>query len=743
MKKKVIALALILIMVSSVFVGCSLFEKNAERDYHQVVAEINYTTDNSGTLSTVVYKGELLSLVETYGPAYISYYGMTADAVVEYFYNNLTQQKLVVLYAQEYLYDNNLLPQDFKSEFSSLGAWNDYKAKNGESAAYKKFLTIDEYRYCIEQANKDFDESWNDLITELEKESDKNEGNTGEIGSGDTEEEVDDEDLLEARTQKEEEEETEEEAEYEKNDAITTEQEMIKYFAELYGIEVGENVDSVYFFNYVNELIKKEQGTDKDNMQSALKSLKDSLAKQYMDYDYFLVQQMQSYILEKYQDAIGDNLDAQKVSDNVTIKYNKQVATDTKAYLEMEDYATALGNNTNSYAAPSKDYIQVRSILLSFSESQKEAITQLGKIYANNEDFVKQLRDSIATGILGEGVDKDMVELYAKLGINVNVSNPDYDADEDKLSNAYTDASVEGKDNLYANPAVDYLTILYAMAEDIQAKVDLAMDYAEANNMSDMQKYLIKEYASRQAFDDWMYLVNDDSGMFTTDNYVITPDGQASDYVAEYTVLGRELANAGVGAMAVTNHGSEASKGTANYAGTTEILKKANGEYTIYKQAGVTSSVGEFEDEISADIYTMVTASGAEISFIVNEYGIHVIMVTGKPMDDNKGTILEQEATNDDGEAQTMFVKDRDYLYSYEVEIKYATNEDGTENKSVIESITVESETIGEYLDESTKNEMSTDVSTLQQLGLFGDDTITTKVDKIYEEILERAKELA
>ena len=158
MKKKVIVLLLILVMVSSFFVGCDLFTKDGDRDYHQVVATINYDTKDSGVISSVLYKGELLSYVQNYGAAYISYYGMTAEEVVEYFYDSLTKQKLIVLYAQEYLYKNDAVPSSFKSEFSSLGAWETFKSKNGEVEAYKKFLTIDEYRYCIEQTNKQFED---------------------------------------------------------------------------------------------------------------------------------------------------------------------------------------------------------------------------------------------------------------------------------------------------------------------------------------------------------------------------------------------------------------------------------------------------------------------------------------------------------------------------------------------------------------------------------------------------------
>lgn len=744
MKKKVIVLLLILVMVSSVFVGCDLFTKDGNRDYHQVVATINYDTGDSGVISSVLYKGEVLTYVQAYGAAYMAYQGMTPEAVVEYFYDNLTKQKLVILYAQEYLYDTNAVPAAFKTEFSSLGAWNAYKAKNGEAAAYKKFLTLDEYRYCIEQANAQFQESWNNNISELEKENDKNE-NTGKDESTDENTDTsEDKDLLEARQQKSETT-TEENTEYKENADISSDKAMIEYFEKLYGIDLGENVDSAYFFNYVNELIKKEiNNKDKyDNMKAALKTLRDSLEDQYMDYDYFLVQQMQTYIVDKYQKQIGDELDAEKVNANVQIKYDKQTVNDIEKYISSSDYKTALDSNTYVYAAPSKDYLQVKSILLSFSDKQLTGIEQIQKIFAQNEDLAREYRDAIATGFVGN-LDKETIELYAKLGINVNVSNPDYKADEDELKNAYTDASIEGKDNVYANPAVSYLTVLYAMAEDIQAKVDMAVKYAQDNNMSALEQYLVKEYASQQAFNDWIYLVNDDSGMFSSDSYLVTPEGEATSYVEEYTVLARALTGAGVGAMAINDYSVDATSetGSASYKGSTEILKSANGAYTIYKKT-LESSVGEGEDKLSADVYTMVTANNAEISFIVNEYGIHIVMLTGKPVDENKGTLTTQIKQDKDGEDVTMYVKGEDYVYSYEVTVEYAKDEDGNEDRSKIEKITVETTTIKENNEKLAKNEMSSDVSTLQQLGLFSNDTYTTKEDKVYKQIVEVAQNLS
>lgn len=747
MKKKIVALILMVALISTFFVGCSLFETDANRDYHQIVANVSYNTQNSGTLTAVVYKGEVKTQVNMYGSYFIQSYGWSADDVVEYCYNNVARQKLLLLYAQEYLYLNKLIPDGFG--FDSLGAWNDFKNKDVKNhvEAYAKFLTVDELRHCIEQVNKQFDESWQDLIEEREKELAKNDGSDGETSSGEEEEEVKDSDLLTAREQKSQADDEEEEDEYELNEAIKTEKDIVKYFADKYEVAIDDSsLSNAYFFNYVNSLIRKENNDKAKIMRTALSELRKNIENQYMDYEYFLVQQMQNQINTKYTDHVG-TLD--KVIDEVNkdfdARYNSLVSDALNTYNDKDNsaYNTAVGNQTFVYAAPSKDYLQVKSILLSFTDAQKNAITKLAELNSSNEDITKILRDAYATGVVPTEYEDLALEVFADLGIKVNVSNPDYDSENDKLVDAYTDASIEDKENVYANPSVDYLTVLSAMANDIKAKVDRALDWAGANNMSEIEKYLVKQNASKEAFNDWINLVNDDSGMVSSDVYSVTPDGESTSYVEEYTVLARALSNAGIGAMAIKDYDtSNSSTGNIEYAGTTEILKGGNGAYTLYKQ-NMTSSVGEFKDELSADVYTLVTASGAEISFIVNEFGIHIVMLAGLPVDENLGDFSEQVRpdTADETKDKTFFVKNINYLYEYTVKVEYAKDEEDNDIKTQIEKITVESKTIEEYLKDTLNDELSSNITRLQQLKLFGDDTHISKVDKVYKQIVDELKD--
>ena len=120
---------------------------------------------------------------------------------------------------------------------------------------------------------------------------------------------------------------------------------------------------------------------------------------------------MTNYIVEKYTDNVGESEDVlNNINSNVKIRYDKQVETDLKAYVKSEDYSTAVGGTTFAYAGPSKENIQVKSILLSFTESQKTAITNLTSLYPNNEELVKSFRAAIATGVAANEEDKAMLD---------------------------------------------------------------------------------------------------------------------------------------------------------------------------------------------------------------------------------------------------------------------------------------------------------------------------------------------
>ena len=227
MKRKLLAIVIVVAVIASLTVGCSsgIFEIDGNRDYHQVVATVQYNQ-----MSAPIYKGDVLVSYSQYAPIYMQYYGMSSEEVVEYLYQNLSRQKLVLLYAKDYLAKND------------LGITDDAAIAK---LSNEDFLTVDEIRYCIEKTNKTFEDSWQQLISDLEDEQAQNSGDSDE----EEEETEEDEDLLEARPGREEEEESDEYV----DQGLTDKNELPEKFVD-----------------YVNDKISSEEDKDaQKNMQSA------------------------------------------------------------------------------------------------------------------------------------------------------------------------------------------------------------------------------------------------------------------------------------------------------------------------------------------------------------------------------------------------------------------------------------------------------------------------------------------
>ncbi len=653
MKSKLLAIAVVLIIVASLTVGCSsgLFEKDGDRDYHQVVATVQYNQ-----MSEPIYKGDVLVYYSQYAAMYIQYYGMSSEEVVEYFYDSLSKQKLLLLYAKDYLAKND------------LGITDDAEIAKLSNA---DFLTVDERRYCIEMTNKTFEDSWQQLISDLEEEQSQNQGNDN---GSDNEEPAEDEDLLEARPTRGEAEESDEYV----DEGLTDESKLPEKFSD-----------------YVSGKIEAEQdATAQKNMQTALNDLNKNLASSYKDYDYYLNSYYETRILEKYEKMLGDSL-PEITDEEVSTYYNKLKNTQISNYVDEAAYSSALSSASNVIYHTTKGYSQVRSILLQFSDDQSAVLKNVQSLLSGNDAAIEKYRALLALG--SDVADNSGLGIYENLadnGIKVNVSNPDYNADEDELKDAYTDLGI------------DYRVVLYAMANDIADKADKLVAAAQAKGITDaVELQAVRNYALNEAITDWLYLVNDDDGMFESDTYTVTPDGSDSSYVEEYTVLARKLAAQGAGSY----YDSQATDFTDGVALSytveegktpTELLAQANGKtYSI--SAEVSKSTDADGEDLETTIYTLKTEEGNEISFIVNDYGIHVVFVKSLYVDESQSDNIV-EVTDEEGEVKG-YLLGLDYRFSESVEVRYVKDADGNDTDEV-ESIAVEIKTVRETFSETIRD---------------------------------------
>lgn len=638
MKRKLLAILIVVAVIASLVVGCSsgIFEVDGYRDYHQVVATVQYKQ-----MSEPIYKGDVLVYYSQYAAMYMQYYGMTSEDVVDYFYQSLSKQKLQLLYAKDYIAKND------------LGYTNDAEIAK---LSNEDFLTVDERRYCIELANKTFEDSWQQIISDLEEEQAQNTGSDEE----ETEEPEEDEDLLEARPVRE-------------DDSSSDE-----YVDE--GLTDASKLPDK-FTDYVNDKISAEEDKDaQKNMQTALNELNKNLESTYKDYDYYLNSYYETRILEKYEEMLGDSL-PEITDEEVQAHYTKLKNTQIGNYVDESAYSSALSSAGNVVYHTTKGYSQVRSILLKFSDDQTAALKNVQSLLEGNDTAIEKYRALLALG--SDVANNEGLGIYENLcenGIKVNVSNPDYDPDEDELKDAYTDLGI------------DYRVVLYAMANDIASKADKLVDAANKQGITDeIQLDAVRNYAVNEAITDWLYLVNDDTGMFESDTYTVSPDGSTSSYVEEYTVLARKLAKQGAGSYynesaASFETGVELSYTVEEGKTPTELLQQANGKtYSISSE--VMTSSDDKDEELSTTVYTLKTEEGKEISFIVNDYGIHVVFVKSLFVDESQSSSITEEK-NEKGEV-IGYKLGLDYRYSSEVTVKYVKDEEGNDTDE-IESITVE-----------------------------------------------------
>ena len=687
MKRKLLAIVIVVTVIASLMVGCSsgIFEIDGNRDYHQVVATVQYNQ-----MSEPIYKGDVLLYYSQYAAMYMQYYGMTSEDVVEYFYDSLSKQKLLLLYAKDYLAKND------------LGITEDAQIAKLSNV---DFLTVDERRYCIELANKMFEDSWQQIISDLEDEQKQNAGTSDE----EEEETTEDEDLLEARPTREE---TEESDEY---------------------VDEGMTDESLLpekFTDYVNDKISAEEDkTAQKNMQTALNDLNKNLSSTYKDYEYYLNSYYESRILEKYEDMLGKSL-PEITDEEVQTYYTKLKNTQISNYVDEAAYSSALSSASNIIYHTNKGYSQVRSILLKFSDDQSAALTNVKSLLEGNDTAIENYRALLALG--SDVASTDGLGIYENLcdnGIKVNVSNPDYNADEDELKDAYTDLGI------------DYRVVLYAMANDIAQKADKLVAAAEEQGITDeIQLAAVRNYALNEAITDWMYLVNDDDGMFESDTYTVTRDGADTTYVEEYTVLARNLAAQGKGSyynQSAENFtsGTQLSYTVEEGKTPTALLEQANGKtYSISSE--VMKSKDSKDEELSATVYTLKTEEGNEISFIVNDYGIHIVFVKSLYVDESQSSAIT-ERKNAEGEV-VGYLLGLDYRFSESVKVTYVKDEDGNDTDEV-EKIEVEIKTVKEVFTQTIKDGKISDNYTVEQNKFLNDnaENCISKNTKVYNNIVK------
>lgn len=502
--KKFLAVILVTIIAITVFAGCDVITKNEERDYNQSLATVKY----AGLTSTVT-KGEFNESFNSLAYYYVYYYGYTVDEAADAILDSLAQRKLLILYVRDEIAKLNSKPN---------------------TVNVSELLTEVEKNEAVKSANESMAKWYKQVFEELWKEANSTDDTTDDTKDDDK---VDETDKIAARPTRP----AKKEAEVDYNKPLDPAKAEIKFFEKPY--------KDLYTEKEWDELNKVEGKAD--YIPKALNELKKQLADNYKSYDYYLNSAYETQLISKYKRELGEKFNPDDAA--IQAEYERYVSLNKEKFsIETEaNYKTAISSSlTNTVYHPTSEhgYGYVFNILFKFSDEQS---TELKNFTAGQPD-------------------KTIVEKYrAQLANKIEVmkSNPDYDPDE-----VCEECEKAQKDNKDPNK--------YCTKEKCNARpyeVDSEGNIKKYNVMDVINELTAKLDAAssfeakREIAAQYVYMVNDDTGMYNTSSnnaitaggngYLISPHETDKTYVEEFSKKGRELVNNGLGSYGwcVTDYG--------------------------------------------------------------------------------------------------------------------------------------------------------------------------------------------
>lgn len=613
-----LALVLLVSVVVGVLAGCGrIFVKAEDRDAAQVVATVTY----NGQTATVT-KAELTVSFNNYAYLYNAYYGLTYQEAADTILRSLAQNKLLVLFA--------------KDEIAKANG----DSRHAADIPVYELLSGSELNRAVENVNDDMLSALSTALESLINEADYNESDDSETEEEKYEEykgddavrvyfDTDGGSTVERQSIKkgtkafEPEEPTREGytflgwftakgADATEWDFATTVEKTTTLYAhwEKYTAprterpEVEEDEDKDYdpdadlpegtvaavrFFlsdgtfndayktlvcdrtaepevlaDYSDEDYKKALD---DHLADAVKQVQDNLSSSYLSYDYYLNAEYESLLITRLERMIGDGRigdGATVTADEVQKRFDALVAQNKETFKDGESYQSAIESSLSTTYYHKEGYGFVINILLQLPEEDIEELTALIADGTVTKEHVKIVRDSKL---------KDL---------QVNVSNPDYDADyecKDENCDHETVTVTEGSAglkqivefkqdadtkewgvvyNVSMCPSVAYLPDKIAalgadgIIEQIYTSLGQVREAVESKAITHVQGlYWMREVATA-----WLYIVGDDSGSVTADSnnnglgYVVTPEGEESGYIDSFTEQARALIANGGGSYA-------------------------------------------------------------------------------------------------------------------------------------------------------------------------------------------------
>ena len=615
-KVRLIALILVICMFAFVFTACDeIFKLNEERDFNQIVATVKYTTSVNGqssTQSASILKGDLQASYNSYGYLYINY-GMTAQEACDTLLDSLVQRRALIMFAKAYLINNKVenvnttsLPENVKVE---------------------SLLTDAEVNRAIELTNDDMLESLKSVITELISDEEANNAtstpskkptaNSDEIfkvrfdsdgGSAVSTQRV--QDGLYAEKPENPTKDGYQFAGWFLNGElydfetpvtgeITLTAKWYEYTAprtvmpeaeeeeEEFDPQVGVTVERLpYFFS--DEYLNPENGylnfddLDYDSekyfekLQDGLDELRSTLKKSYRDYNYFLTQQMETVLLEKFQRAINDT---QSVSaDDVQKEYESLIAQNKENFTLSGAYETSLTSSLTNTLKQLTDLVSAGNSTVEQIKDVRDALAQSHMVLISNPFYDPEAECENQGECKEENCDPMTCPYHS-----CNQTDENTEEQYNKMIEfVVTDGKAEIKYNITECATMAYmLTEWPAFTQG--TKIGVVEQFA--NTMAQVDSYVTGGqltvaqgiYWKQQLAKAWLYLVGDDTGATSSDSnnnglgYLVKPESAgASGYISEFEELARDLISQGTasyGHVVGENFIDEKSASTSSYAG--------------------------------------------------------------------------------------------------------------------------------------------------------------------------------
>lgn len=388
-KKNFLAVSMATAISLSCLTGCELIVTNNRKDMEQVVAQVNiaksddfaaggiYAEYASAIDMQTITKREMVSYFVNTGYLYVQSYGYTYSQTFDLIVTSLVNQRIVSQYAKAYFFELSKTSTEYSYTMDGYTAYVE-AAENPEIAAYRYFLTDDEYNQAVYSLNKNINNSIDSYERRIiANNDDKKYATPRTLPTG-------------TNTEKED------------------------YYDKDYNIYTGKNAASAC------GTYETVDGSTPTTRKKAYHNFLLSLQTNYLydkseqglameELSYYkveLARQLSSILISKLADTIEEEAAKNLTEDYVTARYNELLSGQKNSFFASEgSFESAIDSLSDSsfvLYSPNGNYGFVLNILLKFSDTQSYLLSGYQADTNYNTDEVYQKRATLLKNLVAK-----------------------------------------------------------------------------------------------------------------------------------------------------------------------------------------------------------------------------------------------------------------------------------------------------------------------------------------------------